>query len=112
MIASNAIVFEEVFGIPPDLEGGRNSAADSNGDDNLVIRDPFDNVIDIFGRIGEDGSNTDHEFEDGRAIRKTVVRTGSAVYNPAEWIIYNDTGLAGTINQPQQAPEDFTPGIR
>ncbi|MCX2718315.1 DUF5689 domain-containing protein [Lentiprolixibacter aurantiacus] len=111
LIASNAAVFEEVFGFPPDLEGGKNSPADSNGDDNLILKDPFGVVKDIFGRIGEDGSNTDHEFEDGRALRKSEVSTGSTVYDPSEWYIFNDTGLVGTINQPQLAPDDFSPGI-
>ena len=43
-----------------------NSAANSNGDDNIALVDPFGNLIDLFGVIGEDGSGTSHEFEDGR----------------------------------------------
>ena len=112
IIASNSIVFEEVFGFPPHLEGGKSSAADSNGDDNLVLRDPFGEVKDIFGRIGEDGSNTDHEFEDGKALRRIGINKGAAIYDPTEWIVYNDTGQAGTLNQPQLVPEDFSPGKR
>lgn len=111
LIASNAVVFEGVYGFPPHLEGGRNSAADSNGDDNLLLKDPFGMVIDIFGRIGEDGSNTDHEFEDGKAVRKPGVTRANPTYDPAEWDLYNDTGLAGTFNQPQLAPDDYSPGI-
>ncbi|MBT8210940.1 MAG: lamin tail domain-containing protein, partial [Eudoraea sp.] len=68
-IASDSVVFKEIYGFAPIMEGGVNSAADSNGDDNLLLRDPFGMVIDLFGRIGEDGSSTDHEFEDGRALR-------------------------------------------
>ncbi len=109
-ISADAKVFEEVYGFTPNLEGGLNSAADSNGDDNLVLRDPFAEVIDIFGRIGEDGTGTDHEFEDGRALRLPGISLGSPVYTSEEWILYNDTGSAGTINQPQMAPQDFTPG--
>lgn len=111
IIASNAAVFQEVYGFPPQLEGGRNSAADSNGDDNLVLRDPFGEVKDVFGRIGEDGSNTDHEFEDGKAERLSGIILGNPVYNPSEWILFNDTGLAGTLNQPLLAPNDFSPGV-
>ncbi|MBT8320232.1 MAG: lamin tail domain-containing protein [Eudoraea sp.] len=111
IIASNALVFEEVFGFPPNLEGGKSRAADSNGDDNLVLRDPFGIVKDIFGRIGEDGSNTDHEFEDGKAQRISGISQGNPIYNPSEWILYNDTGLEGTLNLPQLAPEDFSPGV-
>lgn len=109
-LAADAVIFEAVYGTAPTVEGGLNSAADSNGDDNLLLRDPFGEVIDIFGRIGEDGSNTDHEFEDGRALRLITVLGGNPNFNPLEWKIYNDTGSAGTVNQPQMAPQDFTPG--
>jgi hypothetical protein len=112
VIASNAIEFQSVYGFLPDLEAGSNSPADSNGDDTIVLADPFDTVIDIFGVVGEDGSGTNHEFEDGRAVRKSAIANGNPVYTFTEWTIYNDTGEAGTINQPQNAPQDFTPGIR
>ncbi len=112
VISPNKAEFEAVYGFAPDLEVGTNSPADSNGDDTLELVDPFDTVVDIFGVIGEDGSGTDHEFEDGRAFRKSSVLRGSAVYTPAEWIVFNDTGAAGTIDQPQNAPNDFTPGTR
>ena len=112
VISPNADEFENVYGFAPDLAVGTNSPADSNGDDNIVLVDPFGSIIDIFGIIGEDGSNTDHEFEDGRALRKEEVIMGNTVFNVNEWMIYNDTGLNGTINEPQNAPMDFTPGAR
>lgn len=112
VISPNATVFEQVYGFAPDLAVSANSPADSNGDDNLVLLNRNGEIADIFGVIGEDGSGTDHEFEDGRALRKTPVMRGNTVYLFDEWIIYNDTGSAGTINQPQNAPEDFTPGAR
>ena len=74
--------------------------------------DPFGKVIDVFGIIGEDVSGTNHEFEDGRALRKTEIIQGNPVYTFEEWTIYNDSGEAGTINQPQKAPENFSPGIK
>ena len=112
VISPNAVVFEEVYGFLPDMEVGTNSPADSNGDDNLQLVDPFGKVIDVFGRIGEDGTNTDHEFEDGRAVRNVKVIEANAIYSFDEWRIFNDSGEAGTTNKPQNAPEDFTPGIR
>ncbi|MDF0715048.1 DUF5689 domain-containing protein [Muricauda sp. 334s03] len=112
VISPNAEEFELVYGFPPDLGVGTNSPADSNGDDNLELVDPFGKVIDVFGIIGEDGSGTNHEFEDGRAFRTLGVIQGSADYNFNEWTIFNDTGENGTINLPQQAPQDFTPGKR
>lgn len=112
VISPNAEEFEMVYGFPPDLAVSTNSPADSNGDDNLELVDPFGTVIDVFGVIGEDGSNTNHEFEDGRAFRNLDVMKGNAVFTFSEWTIYNDTGDAGTIKLPQTAPQDFTPGNR
>ncbi len=112
VISPNATAFENVYGFMPDIVVGTNSPADSNGDDNLQLVDPFGNVIDIFGVIGEDGSGTNHEFEDGKALRNASVIKGNATYTASEWILYNDTGDNGTIDLPQIAPNDFTPGIR
>ncbi len=112
VISPNAAEFERVYGFPPDLGVATNSPADSNGDDNLELVDPFGTVIDRFGVIGIDGSGTNHEFEDGRAFRRIEITRGKPVYNFSEWIIYNDTGGAGTTDQPQNAPEDFSPGER
>lgn len=112
VISPNATEFETVYGFAPDLGVSTNSPADSNGDDNLVLVDPFGTVVDIFGVVGEDGSGTNHEFEDGRALRKATVSEGNPTYTFLEWTIFNDTGAAGTTNLPQNAPEDFTPGQR
>ncbi|HMB64307.1 MAG TPA: DUF5689 domain-containing protein [Eudoraea sp.] len=112
VISPDPTEFETVFGFAPDLGVGINSPADSNGDDTLQLTDPFGNTIDIFGKIGEDGSGTNHEFEDGRALRNSDITKGNPVYTIEEWTIYNDTGGAGTQNLPQNAPEDFTPGSR
>jgi hypothetical protein len=112
VIAADAEEFLNVYGFSPDVTGGSNSPADSNGDDNLQLIDPFGTVIDIFGVVGVDGSGTDHEFEDGRAFRKLEVKTGNSSYTITEWVLYNDTGVEGTINEPQIAPEDYTPKAR
>lgn len=112
LLSPDADTFAAVYGINADLEVAANSAADSNGDDNMELVNAGGEIVDIFGRVGEDGSGTDHEFEDGRAVRLASVTRGSAVFDPGEWEIYNDTGAEGTINQPQQAPGDFSPGIR
>lgn len=112
VISPNVLEFEVVYDFVPDLGVGTNSPADSNGDDNLQLIDPFGKIIDAFGIVGEDGSGTNHEFEDGRAVRNPDVLHANATYTFTEWIIYNDTGASGTINQPQKAPGNFTPGIR
>lgn len=112
VISPNAIEFEEVYGFAPDMGVGTNSPADSNGDDNLQLIDPFEIIVDVFGVPGEDGSNTNHEFEDGRAVRKMAIDEANNKYTFDEWQISNDTGAEGTTKAPKNAPEDFSPGIR
>ena len=112
VIAANATEFEGVFGFAPDLTAGSNSPADSNGDDNLELVDSEGTVVDIFGVIGEDGTGTNHEFEDGRALRNASITVGNQIYTFSEWQIWNDTGDDGTTNLPQDAPGVFTPGVR
>ncbi len=110
VIAARGDAFSAVYGIMADLLVRTNGPADSNGDDNIVLLDPFDQVVDVFGIPGEDGSGTAHEFEDGRALRRAGIQTASPVFLAEQWIISNDTGAAGTLLQPGQAPEDYTPG--
>ena len=112
VIASNGSVFQEVFQKPADLVAGSNSVADSNGDDNIELVDPFGVVVDQFGIPGEDGTGTNHEFEDGGAFRKHSINMGSPSYIFDEWLIYNDSGDEGTVLSTLNAPEDFSPGIR
>jgi len=112
VISPNSSEFELVYGFQPDHYVSTNSPADSNGDDNLQLVDPFGNVIDSFGVVGEDGTGTNHEFEDGRAVRNENVTAANPIFSFSEWILFNDSGEAGTIDQPQNAPEDFNPGIR
>lgn len=110
VFSSKPIAFEAVYGFAPDVEVRSNGPADSNGDDNILLIDPFGEVMDAFGVPGEDGSGTAHEFEDGRALRKKEVAQAAAVFDPGQWNVQNDTGEAGTLLLPAQAPGDYTPG--
>ncbi len=110
VIAAYASDFQSIYGFAADLAGG--SIVNSNGDDNFELVDASGTVIDTFGVPGEDGTGTNHEFEDGRAYRKSSVTTGNATYTFAEWDVWNDSGNAGTTNAPQNAPGNFTPGVR
>ena len=110
VIASNLEVFSEMYQRVPDAVGSSSSAANSNGDDTMLLVNPAGEVIDIFGVIGEDGTGTNHEFEDGRALRKSSVNNGSPTFDFSEWVVSNDSGDAGTIKAPKIAPDDFTPG--
>lgn len=112
LISPNPTEFALTFGFDPDMGSPPNGPADSNGDDNLELLNGLGERVDIFGIIGEDGSGTSHEFEDGRAVRKVNIVSGNISFDPVEWEIYNDSGLEGTVNLPQLAPQDFSPGIR
>ncbi|HEA23552.1 hypothetical protein LCGC14_1996640 [marine sediment metagenome] len=112
VISPNATEFEVVYGFAPDFGVGKNSPADSNGDDNIELVDPFGKVVDVFGVVGIDGTGTNHEFEDGRAVRNTNIDQGNPNYTFSEWEIYNDSGDSETIKLPQNAPQDFKPGQR
>ena len=113
LIAANATEFETVYGIPADINAGTAGAADSNGDDQIAIFDDTDQTIDIFGVPGEDGSDTCHEFEDGRAERVSSVSASSATWNESEWNVWADSSVSGCTNHtnsPRSAPTDYDPG--
>merc|ERR1712176_361996 len=67
------------------------SAADSDGRDNIcIIRGSIDTdfeILDIFGKIGEDGQGSNHNFQDGRAVRKPTSTTPTDEWNPNDWTI-------------------------
>ncbi len=111
VLSAHPDVFEATYGFIPDKSVSGNGPADSNGDDTVVLIDPFGNVKDTFGNPGTDGSGTPHEFEDGKAERRGGVLTSSPLYNPSQWLIYNDSGGHNSLKEPQNAPEDFSPGI-
>ena len=66
--------FSAVYGMECDISGG--SPADSNGDDQIALFAADGTLMDFFGVAGEDGTNTWHEFEDGRVERNTDQMTG------------------------------------
>ncbi len=95
LIASNNVptAFFTAYGFDPDQwDAGSNDVAGSNGDDNLELHDGT-SVVDQFGVPGQDGTNTNHEFEDGRAERKASVTAANATWDVNEWNIDNDGTL-------------------
>merc|ERR1712176_405928 len=67
------------------------SATDSDGRDNIcIIRGAIDTdfeILDIFGKIGEDGQGSNHNFQDGRAVRKPTSTTPKDEWDPNDWTI-------------------------
>ena len=70
IICRSKNAFEATFsGVTCDIEAGPNSPADSNGDDQIaIVVRSSGAIVDIFGVPGEDGTNTGHDFEDGRVL--------------------------------------------
>jgi hypothetical protein len=106
VISPNGGAFLTAYGVDADQDIGTGGPADSNGDDQIFLVDPAGQIIDFFGVPGEDGSGTDHEFEDGRAERTEFVTTGTDVFDANEWYIDNDSGGG---DGPQDAPDSFDP---
>jgi|GEM_PF-593508 len=85
-----------------------------NGDDSYELVDNSGTVMDRFGVIGEDGSGTNWEYLDGRAVRNISIAEPNSVYTASEWIIYsvaNNTNISNP-NASQTAPTDFNPRER
>ncbi len=85
-----------------------------NGDDVYELVDHVGQTIDVFGRIGEDGNDTDWEYLDGRAVRSVEITTPNPIFTPGEWIIASDASNNAITNPntAQNAPEDFNPRVR
>ncbi|MCF6182759.1 DUF5689 domain-containing protein [Lutibacter sp.] len=85
-----------------------------NGDDSYALVDNTGAVEDIFGVIGEDGTGTDWEYLDGRAVRNLAITEPNPVFTASEWTIYSDANNANITNpnSPQNAPTDFNPRVR
>ena len=71
-------------------------------------------TIDIFGVIGEDGTGTNWEYLDGRAVRNLDIIEPNPVFTISEWTVYSDAAnnLISYPNSPKIAPNDFNPNLR
>jgi hypothetical protein len=93
------------------FDGAVDNVAGSNGDDNLELYNGANILVDQFGVPGEDGTGTNHEFEDGRAERVASVLTGQALYADANWTTWSDgPAPGGDFVATKDAPADFDPG--
>ena len=103
--------FTVTFGETPAIES---TYISGNGDDVYQLVNNLDEIIDVFGVIGEDGNGTNWEYLDGRAVRKIDILNPNPVFSVNEWTIYSDAAnsLISNPNSVQNAPDDFNPGIR
>jgi hypothetical protein len=77
---------------------GSGGVGDSDGDDQIQLL-KNDVVIDTFGVPGQDGTGTNHDFENGEALR--TVPGPTKTYNASDWTIaspYNVAPLTSTAN--------------
>lgn len=111
---SNSAGFEGCYGFASNIVGGGSGPVGSNGDDNIAIINSSSDIIDLFGVIGEDGSNTCHDFEDGVALRAgTNTDPNGGAWDEAGWIVYSDfsnaSGCTNHNSSQQQNAADIAP---
>jgi hypothetical protein len=103
--------YAAMFSDTPNIES---TYISGNGDDAYELVDNTGAVEDIFGVIGEDGTTTNWEYLDGRAVRNITVNEPNSVFTASEWTIYSDANNTNITNPntPQNAPTDFNPRVR
>jgi predicted extracellular nuclease len=89
--------FETYFGFAPNQSG---SNLNGNGDDRYVLLDSnTENILDIYGQQGVDGSYKDWEYTDGWAVR-AYKTAPSPVFYSAEWHYSGKDALDNTTEEP------------
>lgn len=113
VVARSESVFTSTYGQSPDQSNGY---INGNGDDAYALFFGGNNItgtlVDLYGDIGDgsggiDGSSTDWEYEDGRALRNSDITSPNATFNASEWTIYNDSA---SVNGTAEVA-DMTPGV-
>ena len=106
LVCKSSGEFSTVYGMDCDLTGG--SPADSNGDDQVALFNSG-TMVDFFGVVGEDGTGTWHEFEDGRVERNADSTSGCTDVAGCEglWTVDGDNGNGDGA---QDAPGGYDPG--
>ncbi len=102
ILAQDSDNFENAYGFPPNQA---NSNADGNGDDGYFLYRAGGHaaglLIDSYGEIDTDGTDTDWDYTDSRAVRKGSITEPNPVWTASEWIIL-----------PNAAVNAMNPGVR
>ena len=103
--------YSVLFNDVPDIE---TTYMSGNGDDAFELVDGSNIRIDIYGVIGEDGTNTNWEYLDGRVVRNLETNEPNISFNNTEWIIFSKASnvLISYPNSPKIAPNDYNPNYR
>lgn len=83
-----------MYGVDPDYA---NLAVDGNGDDVYELVDGTV-VLDVYGKVGDDGSGLPWDYTDRVVKRAAGVRVGSTVWEAPEWVFSTD-GASATPGQ-------------
>ncbi|QHI69266.1 lamin tail domain-containing protein [Tichowtungia aerotolerans] len=88
VIANSAADFEAAYGTTPDQES---SSVSGNGDDVyfLYIGGDHDSgtLVDIYGELDIDGTDTEWDYEDSRAVRNNDILEPNPTWTASEWSI-------------------------
>lgn len=114
VVARNESVFTSTYSQSPDQF---DSDFSGTGDDAYALFFGGNNItgtlVDLYGDIGDgsggiDGTSTEWEYEDGRAVRNPDITSPNATFNAAEWTINSDSpsNSNGTAEV-----ADMTPGV-
>ncbi|MEM9659486.1 MAG: hypothetical protein AAF961_14095 [Planctomycetota bacterium] len=115
---ANISVFEDVYGFAPDFFMGGGFV---NGNDTLALflgaatGDGSDaDIVDLYGRIGEDGAGTEWEYTDSYAYRLPTVLGPASTFAADEWFIAGPDALEDPNGDDQLERESLlsvtTPG--
>ncbi|MDD3721174.1 MAG: DUF5689 domain-containing protein [Lutibacter sp.] len=101
------ILFDDI----PDIE---TTYISGNGDDVYELVDNTGARIDIFGVLGQDGTGTNWEYLDGKAVRNSAISEPNPIFTISEWTIYSaaSNSLITNPSSPQNAPDNFNPRVR
>ena len=105
ILAKQQAKFLSTYGFEADMYDA--GTPDSNGDDQYVLAETDGTVVDVFGILGTDGTNTTSEFEDGRVERISSVTTPQSTYNVNNFTVDGDNGNGDGAQNP---PGGYDPG--
>jgi hypothetical protein len=104
VIACNADDFQAVYGFMPDQSSGTVSG---NGDDAYFLYCGGNHtngaLVDLYGEVNTDGSDTAWDYEDSRAVRKNHILSPNTLWTASEWIITSGAEPAG-MNPGEHGP--------
>ena len=88
IIANNSSSFSSAYSFSPEYSS---SIINGDGNDTYIIYSGGDHntgtIVDIYGQIGQDGSEETWNYENSKAVRKSKVGGGVSTWDNTEWTI-------------------------